>query len=67
MLSTYTSLELVFEINAATSIFRIDPFTKYLCAWLTEASADEMPAIKSRTLWRHPNIVSFIFFDEPLQ
>jgi hypothetical protein len=45
MLSTYTSIELVFEINAATAIYRLDPFVKYVCAWRTEVAPEEQVAI----------------------
>jgi hypothetical protein len=63
MLSTYQGLELVFELNSCTSIYRLDPFCKYLCAWRTETSQDEVAAIQQRTTWRHPNLVSFLFYD----
>lgn len=64
MLATYKCVELVFEVNAATAIYRLDPFVKYLCAWRTEVSQDELGAIKTRTQWKHPNLVSFLFFDQ---
>lgn len=63
MLSTYRGVELVFEVNAATAIYRMDPFVKYLCAWRTEVSQEEVGAIKLRTQWKHPNLLSFLFFD----
>ncbi len=67
MLSTYTGLELVFDVNAATSIYRMAPFVKYLCAWKTDVNVEEIAAIQGRTNWRHPNLVSFLFFDEQLE
>ena len=42
MLATHTGIELVFELNAATAIYRLDPFVKYLCAWRTDVAQEEL-------------------------
>lgn len=64
MLSTYISLEHVMDVNEKTSLYRLDPFSKYLCQWKTEVCQDEFYAINERIQWRHPNLVSFLFYDE---
>lgn len=64
MLSSYIMKEHVLDINSSTSIYRLDPFVKYLCAWTTDVCTEELNAIKERITWKQPNLVSFLFYEE---
>lgn len=64
MLNTYQSLVHVLDISATSSIYRMEPFAKYLCCWVNSVGLDEVQAIAERTKWKHPNLVSFQLFED---
>lgn len=64
MLSAYTSLNHVIDISSTSAIYRLDPFAKYLCCWTNQVGPEEVGAIQERTKWKHPNLVSFLFFED---
>ncbi|CAD8170764.1 unnamed protein product [Paramecium pentaurelia] len=64
MITAYTSINHVIDISPTSSIYRLDPFAKYLCCWINTVGPEEVSAIQERTKWKHPNLVSFLFFEE---
>ncbi|CAD8166802.1 unnamed protein product [Paramecium octaurelia] len=64
MITAYTSINHVIDISPTSSIYRLDPFAKYLCCWTNTVGSEEVSAIQERTKWKHPNLVSFLFFEE---
>ncbi|CAD8070535.1 unnamed protein product [Paramecium primaurelia] len=64
MLSAYTSLIHVIDLTSTSAIYRVDPFAKYLCCWTNIINQAEISAILERTKWRHPNLISFLFYQD---
>ncbi|CAD8069283.1 unnamed protein product [Paramecium primaurelia] len=64
MLSAYTSLIHVIDITSTSSIYRLDPFAKYLCCWTNIINQAEISAILERTKWKHPNLICFLFYQD---
>ena len=64
MLNNYKQLIHVLDLTPTTSIYRLDPFAKYLCCWINYVCTEEVGAISERTKWKQPNLVSFLFFED---
>ncbi|KAM3134685.1 hypothetical protein pb186bvf_013160 [Paramecium bursaria] len=64
MISSYTQLIHVLDLTSTTSIYRLDPFAKYLCCWANQVCPEEIQAIAERTKWKQPNLISFLFYED---